>query len=163
MIVIFKNKQLFYFNTFFDNSHIASTLRYWQKTKSLVIIKSSSDKIFCCGGDLHQLLELPLSQRKQYFNDLYCTLHLIASYRIPYVSLINGLTMGAGAGISINGTSRVATENTVFAMPETKIALIPGVGSGHFLSKLPGQLGMYIGMSGASLKGRIECWFSINL
>ncbi|KAF7845107.1 putative 3-hydroxyisobutyryl-CoA hydrolase 3 [Senna tora] len=69
------------------------------------------------------------------------------------VSLINGVVMGAGAGISIHGSFRVVTEKAVFAMPEVAIGLFPDVGASYFLSRLPGYFGEYLGLTGTRLDG----------
>ena len=53
--------------------------------------------------------------------------------------------MGGGVGVSVFGNFRVATENTVFAMPETGIGLFPDVGSTSWLPKIPYGMGQYIG------------------
>jgi enoyl-CoA hydratase len=68
------------------------------------------------------------------------------------VSLWDGVVMGGGVGLSIHGAFRVATENTLWAMPETAIGLFPDVGSSYFLSRLPGGLGPYIALLGARLR-----------
>lgn len=62
--------------------------------------------------------------------------------------------MGGGAGISIHAPFRVATEKTWFAMPETKIGYCPDVGSNYFLSRLDGELGTYLAMTGTIIQGR---------
>lgn len=80
--------------------------------------------------------------------------YLIGSYRVPYVAIINGITMGAGAALSIHGKYRVATENTLFAMPETAIGFFANCGAGYFLPRLPGYLGMYLGLTGNRLTGK---------
>ncbi|KAJ4868480.1 3-hydroxyisobutyryl-CoA hydrolase 1 [Raphanus sativus] len=61
--------------------------------------------------------------------------------------------MGGGAGVCIHGRFRIATENTVFAMPETALGLFPDVGASYFLSRLPGFFGEYVGLTGARLDG----------
>lgn len=61
--------------------------------------------------------------------------------------------MGGGVGLSVHGTFRVATERTVFAMPETGIGYFCDVGGTHFLPRLPGAVGMYLALTGARLKG----------
>lgn len=82
----------------------------------------------------------------------YALNHLLATCKKPVVSLMDGATMGGGAGISIHGTFRVATENTIFAMPETAIGFIPDVGGSFFLSRL-GPFGAYLALTGARLIG----------
>ena len=64
--------------------------------------------------------------------------------------------MGGGVGIALPCTYRIATENTRFAMPETGIGLFPDVGGGWYLSRLPGQVGKYLALTGARLDGA-EC------
>ncbi|NXQ83548.1 HIBCH protein, partial [Nyctibius grandis] len=59
-----------------------------------------------------------------------------------------------GVGLSVHGHFRVATEKTVFAMPETAIGLFPDVGGGYFLPRLPGKIGYYLALTGFRLKGR---------
>jgi enoyl-CoA hydratase len=71
----------------------------------------------------------------------------------PILAVIDGVTMGGGVGLSVHGSHRVATERTVFAMPETGIGLFPDVGGGWFLPRLPGELGTWLALTGARLKG----------
>src|SRR5206468_7663622 len=66
-------------------------------------------------------------------------------------AIIDGITMGGGAGISVNGGYRIATERTLFAMPETGIGLFPDVGATRFLNRCPGHIGRYLGLTGARL------------
>lgn len=79
--------------------------------------------------------------------------YLLATYSKPQISFLNGIVMGGGAGASIHGRFRVATDNTVFAMPETALGLFPDVGASYFLSRLPGFFGEYVGLTGARLDG----------
>ena len=71
----------------------------------------------------------------------------------PVLALMDGITMGGGVGLSVHGTHRIATERTVFAMPETGIGLFPDVGGGWFLPRLRGRLGTWLALTGARLKG----------
>ncbi|KAL6498717.1 hypothetical protein OROGR_028264 [Orobanche gracilis] len=79
--------------------------------------------------------------------------YVMATYSKPQVSILNGIVMGGGAGASIHGRFRIATENTLFAMPETALGLFPDVGASYFLSRLPGFFGEYVGLTGARLDG----------
>ncbi|GAV69924.1 ECH domain-containing protein/ECH_C domain-containing protein, partial [Cephalotus follicularis] len=79
--------------------------------------------------------------------------YLVATYEKPLVSIMNGIVMGGGAGISMQGTFRIVTETTTFAMPEVKIGLCPDVGASYFLSRLPGFLGEYLALTSARMDG----------
>src|SRR5262249_11361057 len=70
----------------------------------------------------------------------------------PYIALIRGIVMGGGVGVSVHGSHRIADESTLFAMPETGIGLFPDVGGSFFLPRLPGEIGMYLALTGARLK-----------
>ena len=84
----------------------------------------------------------------------YALNHLISTSSKPVISLLDGYVFGGGAGISIHGQFRIATENTVFAMPETAIGFWPDIGASFFLPRLDGGLGYYLGLTGARLKGQ---------
>eukprot|EP00891_Asterochloris_glomerata_P008803 jgi/Astpho2/8803/Aster-05446 len=89
----------------------------------------------------------------QFFFLEYTLNHLIAVYPKPYISLLDGIVMGGGAGVSMHGSFRVATEKSLFAMPECGIGLFVDIGAAFFLSRLPGELGMYLALTGQRLKG----------
>jgi len=117
-------------------------------------VKGEGGKAFCAGGDIRAITEIPGGQlQKQFFTEEYQLDNLVGKMRIPYVAIMNGITMGGGVGISVNGRFRVATEGTVFAMPETGIGLVPDVGGGFFLPRMSGELGMFLGLTGHRLKG----------
>lgn len=89
----------------------------------------------------------------RFFNSEYRLNYLISRLQRPHVAVIDGITMGGGVGVSVHGTFRIATERTVFAMPECAIGLFPDVGGSYFLPRLPGSLGLYLALTGARLKG----------
>ena len=68
--------------------------------------------------------------------------------------MLNTAVVGGGVGLSAHASFRIATENTVFAMPETKIGYSPDVGATYFLSRMDGEIGTYLGLTGEFLKGR---------
>ncbi|KAH9505521.1 hypothetical protein Btru_057493 [Bulinus truncatus] len=131
----------------------------WEEDSNIgfVLIKGEGEKSFCAGGDIRAVTEAgkkgdPLAQ--DFFREEYILNHKIGTYKKPYVALIDGITMGGGVGLSVHGTFRVATERTMFAMPETGIGLFPDVGGGHFLPRLEGKLGFFLALTGFRLKGR---------
>eukprot|EP00095_Tigriopus_kingsejongensis_P001074 snap_masked-scaffold1123_size61443-processed-gene-0.5 protein:Tk01074 transcript:snap_masked-scaffold1123_size61443-processed-gene-0.5-mRNA-1 annotation:"hypothetical protein CAPTEDRAFT_181091" len=129
-------------------------LKAWEDHLKLVIIEGAGEKAFCAGGDIRAITESQgASNQTDFFKEEYILNHLIGTLKIPYVALIDGITMGGGVGLSVHGQYRVATERTVFAMPETGIGLIPDVGGGFFLPRLQGELGMFLALTGHRLKG----------
>ena len=122
-----------------------------------VVIEGAGDRSFCAGGDIRAVRDAALAGNaaliETFFAEEYALNQLIAAYPKPYVALIDGFCMGGGVGISVHGQFRVTTEAGVFAMPETAIALFPDVGGTYVLPRLPGALGMYLGLTGTRLTG----------
>ena len=117
------------------------------------------EKAFCSGGDVAALARHnqkgPVGRARStaYFGLEYQLDHLIATYPKPYVAYMDGITMGGGAGLSVHAPIRIATERTVYAMPETSIGFFPDVGGSFFLSRLDGEVGTYLALSGSTLHG----------
>ncbi len=120
-----------------------------------IVITGAGDRAFCAGGDVALLGRRGREDRalwENFFHDEYRMNQAIARCGKPWVALIDGITMGGGVGLSIHGPYRVATERTLFAMPETGIGLIPDVGGTHALAALPGEIGTWAALTGARLK-----------
>jgi enoyl-CoA hydratase len=110
---------------------------------------------FCAGGDIRMIAESGAGdggEARAFFHTEYRLNHLLFHYPKPIVALIDGVTMGGGVGISMPARFRIATENTTYAMPETGIGLFPDVGGGWYLPRKPGQIGMWLALTGARLK-----------
>uniref|UniRef100_I1MM39 3-hydroxyisobutyryl-CoA hydrolase n=1 Tax=Glycine max TaxID=3847 RepID=I1MM39_SOYBN len=125
----------------------------------LVVVKGNG-RAFCAGGDVAAVARDGSKGDwrfgANFFQSEFKLNYLMATYSKPQVSILNGIVMGGGAGVSVHGRFRVVTENTcfqVFAMPETALGLFPDIGSSYFLSRLPGFLGEYAGLTGARLDG----------
>lgn len=133
-------------------------LRSWARNPSirLVTIEGAGDRAFCAGGDIRALRDAVQDRNNSFpetfFAEEYRLNHLIKTFPKPFVALMDGITMGGGVGVSVHGSHRVATERTVFAMPETGIGMLPDVGGTWFLPRCPGALGLYLGLTGARLK-----------
>jgi len=125
-----------------------------------VAIQSASPRAFSSGSDVREVIELArrnMADGMMAFADEYALNWQCECFSKPTVPLINGMVMGGGVGISQFGTHRVAGENYSFAMPETLIGLFPDVGVCHVLARLPDQVGMYLGLTGAAV-GRAEAY-----
>lgn len=136
-------------------------LQEWEKSDLIdcVVLTAAGPKAFCAGGDVATLARQNMlgkqgeKESTEYFATEYKLNHLIATYAKPYIAIIDGITMGGGMGLSCHGPFRVATEKTLFAMPETDIGLFPDVGGGFFLSRLDGGLGAYLAITSDRVAG----------
>lgn len=131
-------------------------LKEWEHKADIkaVIIKAIEGRAFCAGGDIRSAYERGMARDAaalHFFREEYQLNRLIFHFPKPYIALLDGVTMGGGVGISIHGSHRVATENLLFAMPETGIGFFPDVGGTYFLPGLPGKIGYYLGLTGARL------------
>jgi enoyl-CoA hydratase len=111
---------------------------------------------FCAGGDIRMLAESgagDASEARDFFATEYRMNVALDEFPKPVLAIMDGVTMGGGVGLSVHGSHRVATERTLFAMPETGIGLFPDVGGGWFLPRLAGELGTWLALTGDRLKG----------
>uniref|UniRef100_A0A8D0KTP8 3-hydroxyisobutyryl-CoA hydrolase n=1 Tax=Strix occidentalis caurina TaxID=311401 RepID=A0A8D0KTP8_STROC len=134
-------------------------IKTWEQDPEtfLIIIKGTGGKAFCAGGDIIAISDAgKVGDRltQDFFREEYILNNAIGTCKKPYVALIDGITMGGGVGLSVHGHFRVATERTLFAMPETAIGLFPDVGGGYFLPRLSGKIGYFLALTGFRLKGR---------
>jgi len=121
-----------------------------------VVIQGAGEKAFCAGGDVKTLAENSPEDHHmatEFFATEYVMNSRIYHFPKPYIALLDGITMGGGVGVSVHGSHRIITEKTLFAMPESAIGLIPDVGGSYFMPRLPGRLGLYLGLTGARLRG----------
>ncbi len=120
-----------------------------------VVVQAAGDRAFCAGGDIVKLYDEGKaggSYPYDFYRDEYLLNSDIFHFPKPYVALMDGIVMGGGVGISVHGSHRVATERTMFAMPETGIGLFPDVGGAYFLSRIPKHIGLYLAMTGERIK-----------
>lgn len=118
---------------------------------SAVLIEGAGEKAFCAGGDVVKVARAAQAGEdgwRGFFIEEYRMNAAIARFPKPYIAFLDGVTMGGGVGISVHGDFRIATERTLFAMPETALGLIPDVGGSYFLPRLPGATGCYLGLTG---------------
>ncbi|KCZ89482.1 enoyl-CoA hydratase/isomerase family protein [Hyphomonas johnsonii] len=138
---------------------ILSALERWagDPTVYLVMIEhEEGTRGFCAGGDIRMLADSgagDASEARAFFNVEYRMNAALKAFPKPVLAIMDGVTMGGGVGLSVHGSHRIATERTVFAMPETGIGLFPDVGGGWFLPRLAGELGTWLALTGARLKG----------
>ncbi len=134
-----------------------NALRIWEREDNVktIVIQGAGERAFCAGGDIRWLYDngkagMPCTL--EFYRHEYLLNALIKHYPKPYVALLRGFVMGGGVGVSVHGSHRVADETVTFSMPETGIGLFPDVGGSWFLPRLPGEIGMYLGLTGARMK-----------
>jgi enoyl-CoA hydratase len=136
---------------------MVTALLAWQGDPTLhaVLIDHAGERGFSAGGDIRFLADSAAgdgSGARRFFYLEYQLNELIHRYPKPVITVMDGVTMGGGVGVSWTARYQVATERTTFAMPETGIGLFPDVGGGWFLPRLPGRTGLYLALTGARLK-----------
>jgi len=144
----------------------APMLREWEDDPEIhaVLIRGAGERAFCAGGDVRAIAEAGRgisgdpALTSSFFREEYELIRHIHRFAKPYLAVIDGITMGGGAGVSVNGAYRIATERTMLAMPETGIGLFPDVGATRFLNLAPGHVGRYLALTGARLGPADACY-----
>lgn len=131
-------------------------LSQWKHDDSIraVVVLAAPGNAFCAGGDIRSLYfsgRLNDSEQMQFFWHEYRLNHFIHHFGKPYISLIDGMVMGGGVGISLHGSHPIACDHFVFAMPETGIGFFPDIGASYLLTRCSGHLGTYLGLTGNRL------------
>lgn len=136
---------------------LAANLEKWEKDENakLVIIKGAG-RAFSAGGDLKMFYNGRNSKDSclEVVYRMYWLCNHIHTYRKPTVALVHGISMGGGASLMAPMKFSVVTEKTVFSTPEASIGFHTDCGFSYMLSRLPGRLGEYLGLTGARLNGK---------
>lgn len=135
-----------------------------------LVVRGAGDRAFCAGGDVRAIYEARRQPqgsgdyKADFFREEYCLIERVHRFPKPYLALVDGITMGGGCGISINGSYRIASERTLFAMPEVHIGLFPDVGASRFLNLCPGHIGRYLAFTGTRIRAAdaLYCGFATH-
>jgi len=123
---------------------------------AVVVLEGAGERGLCAGGDIRGLYE---SSRQggdlgaRFWRQEYIMNARIAKYPKPYVAFMDGLVMGGGVGLSAHASHRVVTDRTKLAMPEVGLGFFPDVGGTYLLSRSPGEIGTYFGLTGQTMNG----------
>ena len=130
-----------------------------EEAPRVVMISGTGGKAFCAGGDIVSMYNLwknnsPMEAKSEFFAKEYLMDYSLTTMKPIQVALWNGIVMGGGVGVSCHSPIRVATEKSMYAMPETAIGFFCDVGGSYFLSRVNNNvnLGMYLGLTGHRLK-----------
>ncbi|WJN58255.1 enoyl-CoA hydratase/isomerase family protein [Pseudomonas sp. SO81] len=138
-------------------------LKQWAEDDGIacVLLRGNGPKAFCAGGDVVQLVQQcrehpgevpPLARR--FFADEYRLDHRIHTYPKPLICWAHGHVLGGGMGLMQGAAIRIVTPSSRLGMPEINIGLYPDVGGSWFLARLPGKLGLFLGLTAASINAR---------
>ncbi len=119
-----------------------------------VVLRGAGDKAFCAGGDvraMHDSVKAGGTLHERFMAVEYALDYRIHTYPKTVVAMIDGIVMGGGMGLSQGASVRIVGDRTKMAMPETLIGLFPDVGGSYFLSRVPGELGTYLGLVGPTI------------
>lgn len=141
-------------------------LQRWEQDDRVVavVIQGAGEKAFCAGGDVRRIYA---GVRENGIDDPYAATFFTEEYRLDYAlhrfakPLIvwgGGIVMGGGMGLLAGASHRIVTESSRLAMPEITIGLYPDVGGSYFLSRLPGRLGLFLGLTGYQMSGADACF-----
>jgi enoyl-CoA hydratase len=122
----------------------------------LILLEGAGDRGLCAGGDIRALYDSSRAQGdlgKILWREEYILNARIAKFAKPYVAFMDGIVMGGGVGLSAHGRHRVVTERTKLAMPEVGLGFFPDVGGTWLLSRSPGEIGAYFGLTGQTMNG----------
>ena len=140
---------------------LAPQLSEWANDDAiaLVVLKGHGEKAFCAGGDVVSLYKAMAANDgnnhiETFFSEEYTLDYQIHTYEKPILLWGNGIIMGGGLGLMAGASHRVVTETARIAMPEITIGLYPDVGGSYFLNKMPAGVGLFLGLTGASINAK---------
>jgi enoyl-CoA hydratase len=134
-----------------------------------IVVRAAGDRAFCAGGDVRAIYDArahpqgcPGDYKADFFREEYRLIERVHRFPKPYIALMDGIAMGGGMGVSVNGSHRVVTERSLCAMPEVHIGLFPDVGATRYLNLCPGKIGLYLALTGARIKAAdmLYCGFA---
>jgi len=123
---------------------------------AVIILEGAGERGLCAGGDIRGLYESAKVKGdlgKVFWREEYILNARIAKFPKPYVAYMDGLVMGGGVGLAGHASHRIVTEKTKMAMPEVSLGFFPDVGGTWLLSRAPGELGTYFGLTGLNANG----------
>ena len=135
---------------------IGDCLDAWERDDRVrtIVLRGAGEKAFCAGGDIRALrdsIESGTQMHRDFMRAEYALDHRIHAYPKPIAALMDGIVMGGGMGIGQGAALRIVGDRTRMAMPETVIGLFPDVGASWFLSRVPGEVGIYLGLLGPTV------------
>ncbi|AUG07966.1 enoyl-CoA hydratase/isomerase family protein [Pseudomonas sp. S09G 359] len=120
-----------------------------------VVLRGAGEKAFCAGGDIRSLYDSFKNGdtlHQDFFVEEYALDLAIHHYCKPVLALMDGFVLGGGMGLVQGADLRVVSERSRLGMPEVAIGYFPDVGGSYFLPRIPGELGIYLGVTGVQIR-----------
>jgi enoyl-CoA hydratase/carnithine racemase len=132
-------------------------LHAWEDDPNIlaVVLRASGQKAFCTDRDIRMLYgsyQVGGNQHKSFFEVQFALVEYIHTYSKPLLVLMDGLVLGSGMGGGQGASIRVITGQVKMGVSEVEAGFFPAVGSSYFLSRLPGELGIYLGITGLQVR-----------
>ncbi|WP_298773531.1 enoyl-CoA hydratase/isomerase family protein [uncultured Shewanella sp.] len=137
-------------------SAMLAQLTCWKNDPSIVcvLLEGAGEKAFCAGGDVRAIYQAGVlapnavtHEALDFFEQEYCLDYLLHRFEKPVIVWGDGIVMGGGLGLMVGGSHRIVTERSRIAMPEVTIGLYPDVGGSYFLNRMPGKIGLFLGLT----------------
>lgn len=123
---------------------------------AIILLEGAGERGLCAGGDIRTLWESSKAGGdlgKILWREEYILNARIKKFPKPYVAFMDGIVMGGGVGLSAHASHRIVTDRTRLAMPEVGLGFFPDVGGTYLLSRSPGEIGTYFGLTGQTMNG----------
>lgn len=143
--------------------YLALAVRSYSKhTKELMslVVRSTGHQYFIPGSDLQALyptkegFEDHQVNAKKFFKKVQELAWAYNSCQYPpVISVMDGVTSGAGLAVGLNSKFACATQNTVIALTEPSVGFLPHAGSTYHYPRLPGHVGTYLALTGEPISG----------
>ncbi|MCT7940357.1 enoyl-CoA hydratase/isomerase family protein [Shewanella holmiensis] len=146
-------------------------LKQWQTDANiaLVVLDGSGDKAFCAGGDVRAIYHASIANPHKmtdeacdFFTQEYQLDYLLHQFGKPVLVWGDGIVMGGGLGLMAGGSHRVLTERSRIAMPEVTIGLYPDVGGSYFLNRMPGKIGLFLGLTAYNMNAADALYVNVG-
>ncbi|MGL5048656.1 MAG: enoyl-CoA hydratase/isomerase family protein [Shewanella sp.] len=149
---------------------MTAQLNLWKKDPLIacIVLDGSGEKAFCAGGDVRALYHASIAangqvteEAKVFFEEEYRLDYLLHTFGKPVLVWGDGIVMGGGLGLMAGASHRVVTETSRIAMPEVTIGLYPDVGGSYFLNRMPGKIGLFLGLTAYQLNAADACYVGL--
>ena len=153
---------------------IGESVRNWENDEDIdqIVLYTTNPKAFCAGGDVRYARDNSVDGNERVVDDFFASEYTVngelANCTKPLVSIIDGVVMGGGLGISIHGSHRIVTENAFASMPEMAIGYVTDVGVAHAAQRMVGTRGQasialakYWGITGYRMYAADMLWSGV--